>query len=80
MVWEIARRGLLLTAFGLGAGVLLTLVLGKVLASQVYGVSATDPLFIALAGLAFGIVALVASIVPASRAARLNPVEALRSE
>ena len=80
VIWEIARRGLLLTAFGLGAGVLLTLVLGRVLASQVYGVSATDPLFIALAGLAFGAVALVASIVPASRAARLNPVEALRSE
>jgi ABC-type antimicrobial peptide transport system permease subunit len=80
VVWEIARRGLLLTAFGLGAGALLTLVLGRVLASQVYGVSATDPLFILVAGLAFGLVALVASIVPASGAARLNPVEALRSE
>jgi predicted permease len=80
VVWEIARRGLLLTAFGLGAGVLLTLVLGRVLASQVYGVSATDPVFIVLAGLVFGLVALVASLIPASRAARLNPVEVLRSE
>jgi putative ABC transport system permease protein len=80
VVWGIARRGLLLTAFGLGAGVLLTLIVGRVLASQVYGVSATDPVFIALASLVFGLVALVASLIPASRAARLDPVEVLRSE
>ena len=80
VVWAVARRGLVLTAFGLGAGVLLTLALGRILASQVYGVSTTDPLFIALAGLAFGLVALVASLIPASRAARLEPVEVLRSE
>ncbi len=80
VVLEVARRGLLLTALGLGAGVLLTVVVGRVLESQVYGVSATDPLLIALACLAFGLVALVASLIPASRAARLNPVEVLRSE
>jgi ABC-type antimicrobial peptide transport system permease subunit len=80
VVWEIARKGLLLTVLGLGVGVLLSLALGRVLASQVYGVSATDPVFVALAGLAFGLVALVACLVPASRAGRLNPVEVLRSE
>jgi predicted permease len=80
VVWEIARRGLLLTVSGLGAGVLLTVVLGRVLASQVYGVSATDPLFSVLAGLAFGLVAIVACLVPASRAARLDPAAVLRSE
>lgn len=80
VVWEIARRVLLLTALGLGTGVLMTVVVGRVLESQVYGVSATDPLFLALASLTFGFVALVACLVPASRAARLNPVEVLRSE
>jgi ABC-type antimicrobial peptide transport system permease subunit len=80
VVWEIVRRGLQLTVLGLSAGVLLTLVLGRVLASQVYGVSATDPLFIVLAGLAFGLVAILACLVPASRAARLDPAEVLRSE
>ena len=80
VVWEVARRGIVLTVSGLGAGVLLTLGVGRVLASQVYGVSATDPVFIALAGVSFGIVALAACLIPASRAARMNPVDVLRSE
>jgi ABC-type antimicrobial peptide transport system permease subunit len=80
VIWEIARRGMVLTACGLGAGVVLTVGLGRVLASQVYGVSATDPLSIAVVGVAFGLVALAASVIPASRAARLNPVDVLRSE
>ncbi|HPS79481.1 MAG TPA: ABC transporter permease, partial [Thermoanaerobaculaceae bacterium] len=80
VVWEIVRRGMVLTALGLGAGVVLTAGLGRVLATQVYGVSATDPLSIALASLAFGLVALAASLIPASRAARMSPVDALRSE
>lgn len=80
VVWAIARRGMVLTTCGLGVGVVLTLGLGRALASQVYGVSATDPLLIAGAGLAFALVALAACLVPASRAARLNPVEALRLE
>ncbi len=80
VVWEVARRGMVLTMFGLGAGILLTLGVGRVLASQVYGVSATDPLSIALAGVSFGIVALAACLIPASRAARMNPVDVLRAE
>jgi putative ABC transport system permease protein len=80
VVWEIARRGMVLTALGLGTGAVLTAGLGRVLASQVYGVRAADPLSVAVAGLAFALVALAASLVPASRAARLDPVEVLRSE
>ncbi len=80
VLWQIARRGMVLTLSGLGAGVILTLALGRVLASQVYGVSATDPVSIALAGVCFGIVALAACLIPASRAARMNPVDVLRSE
>ena len=80
VVWGIARRGMALTMSGLGAGVLLTLAVGRVLASQIYGVSATDPMSIALAVVAFGLVALAASLIPAARAARLNPADVLRSE
>ena len=80
VVWEVARRGVVLTVYGLGAGVLLTLGVGRLLASQVYGVSATDPLSIAVAGVSFGLVALAACLIPASRAARMNPVDILRSE
>jgi putative ABC transport system permease protein len=80
VVWGIARRGLVLTLIGLGIGVLLTLGLGRLLASQIYGVSATDPLFITLASIVFALVAVVASLIPASRAARMDPVEVLRAE
>lgn len=80
VVWGVVRRGMALTAAGLGAGVVLTVGLGRVLASQVYGVSATDPLSIAIAGLVFALVALAASFIPASRAARLNPATVLRAE
>lgn len=80
VVWEIARRGLVLTAAGLGAGVALTLASSKVLASQLYGISPQDPLSLALASLVLGTVALAAAFIPASRAARVAPAEALRSE
>lgn len=80
VVWGIARRGMALTMSGLGTGVLLTLAGGRVLASQVYGVSATDPISIALAVVLFALVALAAVLIPAARAARLNPADVLRSE
>jgi len=80
VVWEIARRGLVMTAFGLGGGALLTLGLGRLLTTQVYGVSATDPLFVALASLVLGLVALAAALIPATRAARVQPAVALRAE
>lgn len=80
VVWEIARRGLVMTAFGLGGGALLTLGLGRLLTTQVYGVSATDPLFVALASLVLGLVALAAALIPASRAACVEPAIALRAE
>jgi predicted permease len=80
VIWDISRRGLPLIAFGLGLGALLTLASGQVLASFVYGVSATDPLFIALAALVLGLVALAATLLPASWAARIEPAAALRSE
>ena len=80
VVWDIARRGLVMTAFGLGAGALLALSLGRILATQIYQVSATDPLFLGGAALVLGLVAMAAALIPASRAARVEPALALRSE
>jgi ABC-type antimicrobial peptide transport system permease subunit len=66
-----------------GAGVLIGLVaavaLGRVLAAQLYGVSPVDPVTIAASAAIFVTVALLASLLPAARAAGTAPVDALRS-
>jgi putative ABC transport system permease protein len=66
--------------FGICAGAAGALAGGRLLAAQLYGVSARDPLtFVAIAAL-LAVVALVASAVPALRAARIDPMAALRTE
>src|SRR5262249_9857659 len=60
-----------------GAGVVL--VLGRALASSVPGLGAPDPLVLVIAAAALMVAALVASSIPASRAARGDPVAALRT-
>ncbi len=80
VIWEITRHGLILTALGLGIGVLGSLALGRLLASQLYQVSPADPSSMALGGLVLVSVALVATVIPALQAARVNPVVALRDE
>ena len=65
---------------GLCIGTAGALVAGRLIASQLYGVNARDPLtFAAIAGL-LGAVALAASGIPAMRAARIDPIAALRAE
>ena len=73
-------QGMRLTAFGLAIGLLGSWGISRALASLLYGVTATDPLtFASTAGL-LALVSLLATWIPARRAARIDPVEALRSE
>jgi ABC-type antimicrobial peptide transport system permease subunit len=65
---------------GLGFGLLVGLGLSRAMASILMGVSATDPLTFTVVPLVLGLVALVATVIPARRAARCDPAVVLRSE
>jgi predicted permease len=65
---------------GLALGLPLAVGAGKLLARQLYGVKVWDPLALAAAALALAIAALIASIVPATRASAISPMSALRVE
>jgi predicted permease len=76
----IMRQGALQTALAVGVGLLLSLGAGRVLAKILYQVSPTDPLALLSATLMLASAALLACFFPASRATRVNPMTALRSE
>jgi len=65
---------------GLLAGIVGAMALGRVLSGLTYGVRPTDPLTLAAVAALFAIVALLASWLPARRASRLDPLDALRAE
>ncbi len=76
----IAGRGLTLVAIGLSIGLAAALLLTRLMESLLFDVSATDPLtFIAIASL-LAFVALLACWIPARRAAKVDPMIALRCE
>ncbi len=75
---SVFRQGMTPVLLGLAAGLAAALMLGRLIASQLYGISANDPLTIStVAGLLL-LVALGACWMPAHRAARVDPVRALR--
>src|SRR5271156_693615 len=65
---------------GLIIGVPISILCGHVIAAQLYQVKSWDPLVLAGSIAALGLCALIASVIPAQRAASINPVEALRTE
>lgn len=69
-----------LTALGLVLGLAGALMVNRLLAGQLYGVEASDPLTYGVLVVVLGSVAFVASYLPARRATRIDPVQALRSE
>ena len=76
----VLRQGALLAAGGVAIGVLAFLLVGGALDALLYGIAARDPLTIVLGMLVVATVALLASWLPARRAASVEPVAALRAQ
>ena len=76
----IVNQGMRPVIFGLVVGLGAALVLGRLIASQLYQTSAYNPLLLAITMLILGLAALLACLFPARRAILVNPVDALRSE
>jgi predicted permease len=76
----ILREGMVLFGIGGGVGLVLSLPIGKVLSSLLYRVDSFDPVVLTLALALLASVSFIACYIPARRAARLDPMVALRDE
>jgi len=76
----VAGQGMGLTAIGIVSGLLASLLLSRLLMSLLFGVNPTDPLTYFCAVVVFTILALLACYIPARRAAKVDPMVALRYE
>ncbi len=80
-VVQLILRGAFQRVFiGLLVGIPLAIAAGRLIASELYGVSSWDPLALALAAVALALCSFVAAIIPAFRAASISPMSALRIE
>ncbi len=76
----VVRQGMVLVVTGCAIGLALALALTRLIASQLYGVTSVDPLTFIGVGLVLLTTALLACYLPARRAARIDPMVALRCE
>jgi len=76
----IMREGSIMLFSGVIIGLLLAMAAAKILSGILYGVHALDPIAFTVAALVMTTAALIATWLPARRATRVNPVQALRSE
>jgi ABC-type antimicrobial peptide transport system permease subunit len=74
------RESLLLIACGLMIGLPFVLAAARLVSGMLFGVKANDPMPICLAALTLSAAALIAAYIPAMRAARVEPMTALRYE
>ena len=80
VVRHFLAQGLLASVLGCAGGVAIALAFTRLLAGMLYGVSANDPATLATVVLGVLLVSILASLLPAIRAARLDPVEVLRDQ
>ncbi len=80
IVRQFLAQGVVVSMLGCAAGLALALASGRLLAGMLYGVSPSDGTTLAGVVATIGIVSVAASLVPAIRAARLEPMQVLREE
>jgi ABC-type antimicrobial peptide transport system permease subunit len=80
IVAEVLRQALRLTVSGFAVGCLLAAALSGALRSELFGVTMLEPGIYLTAGAVLGVIVILASLLPAWRASRVNPMAALRSE
>jgi putative ABC transport system permease protein len=76
----VLAKGIRLTAAGIAVGIAAAFALTRVLAGLLYEVRPTDPATFAGVSLALTVVAMAAAVSPARRAARVDPIIAMRAE
>ena len=80
VLWLVSSQGLRMALAGLAIGFLGTTLAARSLKTLLYGISELDPLTLASASLVLVAVALAACVLPARRATRIDPMQALRAE
>jgi putative ABC transport system permease protein len=76
----VVGRGMVLAGVGVAIGLAAAFAMTRVMASLLFGVSATDPVTFVVIAIVLIVVALIASVIPARRAVRVDPIVALRYE
>jgi putative ABC transport system permease protein len=80
VLWWVASHGMLVAMAGIGVGLASAYGVSRVLSSLLFGIEARDSITFAVAGGVLTVVAIVACLVPARRASRVDPIVALRDE
>jgi len=71
-------QAVVMAATGVGIGVVLALVSAKTISAMLYGVGPRDPIVLGGVSIFLVLIALIAALAPAVRAARIDPVQAIR--
>ena len=76
----VVRQGMVQALAGAAAGIVVALLLSRLMAKMLYGVRPSDPITFGGVAIILGLVALLATCVPARKATRIEPMLALRNE
>lgn len=75
----VMKQGALLGLAGAAIGLILAYVSGQLVSNRVYAIRASDPLMLSIATVLITAITILATVIPAARAARLDPAAALQS-